>query len=68
MMKQNTIFSDYIAAFSRCYPGKTVTLRMARDGGYWVLINGEKGERPLTEKEITSATRDFNRGYAVPAI
>jgi len=64
----HTILGAYLAAFSRCYPEKEASLKPARGGGYWVLINGERGERPLTTGEIISSTKDFNRGYASPAI
>lgn len=61
-------FEAYISAFSRCYPGKTVEFRRAprhMGGGWWVVINGERGDHPLQLSDIESATKDFNRGKAI---
>lgn len=55
----------YINAFLSCYPQKRVELRPAPrriGGGWWVIINGERGDRPLSDSELESAVRDFNRG------
>lgn len=56
----------YIDAASRCYPQKKWDVRPAynkqgRQVGYRVGINGDYGDRILSEDDLRSATRDFNR-------
>lgn len=56
---------EYIEAFSRCYPMHRVELipTHGKNGpGYWVYINNDRGERPLSDAELRSAIRDFERG------
>lgn len=58
------MLQQYIDAFQRCYPQKTVRVKPAdmRRGGsmsFWVYINGDKGDRPLTTAELESATRNM---------
>lgn len=56
---------SYSSAFSRCYPGKTISFKRAPHSQWWVVINGDQGARPLSLAEIESSTRDFNRGKVV---
>ena len=59
---------QYIAAFSRCYPQKRVEVKAKYRNQQWffkVAINGDDGGRELTEAEMRSAIRDFNRGKVV---
>jgi len=57
----------YISAFQTCYPQKNIRTRFAgtqadRTPQWWVIIDHDRGERPLTEADMKSATRDFQRG------
>lgn len=55
----------YRDAFQRCYPTYTVTFgkTKSRDGGaqYNVILNGDKGNRPMTLTEISEATAALSR-------
>lgn len=51
----------YREAFLKCYPQKTLDFQKARNGCHWVIINGDRGERPLTPEDMAEATRMFNR-------
>lgn len=55
----------YVEAFKRCYPQKTIELKPKKVQGEYrwqVIINSEKGELLLTDEDLQSATRLFNRG------
>lgn len=56
----------YAAAFTKCYPTYAVTFERAKktEAGaarFHVVLNGDKGNRPLTLDEINEATADFSR-------
>jgi hypothetical protein len=60
------MIAEYIEGFQRCYPGKQVELKpkKTREGDirFRVLINREPGDILLSEGDVKSATRLFNRG------
>lgn len=55
----------YKEAFLKCYPQKTVALkrgdrrRVGEVPRWFVVINGDKGDRAYTQEELVAATRDF---------
>lgn len=54
----------YKDAFLKCYPQKTIAFKRSRvrqhePMRWFVVINGDKGDRAFTEEELVSATRDF---------
>jgi hypothetical protein len=59
-MISNKIQSDYRDAFTRCYPGTSVEFKKAKDDGTWIVIDGDKGPRPLTPSEVNEAIEGFN--------
>jgi hypothetical protein len=61
------MIAEYIEAFQRCYPGRSVELKpkldnRTREMRWRVIIDKDPGDILLTEAEVKSATRDFNRG------
>lgn len=56
--KQQTAYAD---AFSKCYPGKSVDFKPGKDGSTWVLIEGDKGTRPLSTSDVLEAVEMFER-------
>lgn len=58
--------AEYIAAFGRCYPHKTIELKAKKMGpGDWrtrVIIDGDPGDVILTDDDMREAIRMFNRG------
>lgn len=61
------MFDAYKQAFLSCYPQKTLEFQRGprQSGGErstWVVINGDKGSRPLLDNEIVEATRLFTQG------
>ena len=55
----------YKQAFTRCYPEKNLEIkprRVRQEMRYQVVINQDKGDLLLSESDMRSATRDFNRG------
>ncbi len=63
MSRVNALQLSYREAFLRCYPQKSLSFAPARNQCTWVIINEERGERPLTPDDMASAIRDFNRGH-----
>jgi hypothetical protein len=63
MQATQNIVKAYTEAFGKCYPHHKLEVRgtRMRDGthGWKVIINGDQGERPLTDSELASATIDF---------
>jgi hypothetical protein len=60
-----TFIDAYKEAFSRNYPHHTCKVTPRRVRGelrYAIIINGDKGDLLLSEEDVRSATRDFNRG------
>lgn len=60
-----SVTQEYQNEFERCYPSHKVELK--RKGGkegmsYFVIIDGDKGERAMTLGEMTEAIRMFKRG------
>lgn len=60
------VLAAYAAAFQRCYPTYTVTFERAKktqDGRaqFHVVLNGDKGNMPLTLDDMIEATANFNR-------
>jgi len=55
--KTQTAYRD---AFSRCYPGKSVEFKRGKDDTTWIIIEGDKGTRPLTNNEVEEAIEGFN--------
>ncbi len=54
---------NYMESFERCYPGERCKIRWShKDQAYWVYIDGNKGDRPLTEDELREAARMLNAG------
>lgn len=54
----------YKQAFLKCYPQKAISFKRMRARQHevprwFVVINGDKGERAFTEEELVNATRDF---------
>lgn len=62
---QITITTSYEEAFRKCYPAHSVRLKPTKlhdgDWGWWIVINGERGDRPLTDRELVEATKSFLR-------
>ena len=61
-----SFLEQYKSAFKRCYPQKTIDHSHAkrRHGEvdkWWIVVDGDRGERPLTEAELRQATRDFQK-------
>lgn len=60
--------AEYIAAFQRCYPHKSIILIPRKVGpGEWrtrVVIDREAGDLMLTDDDLRDATKMFNRGRA----
>jgi hypothetical protein len=61
------MIAEYIEAFQRCYPGRSVELKPKRDNRtreirWRVIIDKDGGDRLLSDDEVKQATRDFNRG------
>jgi hypothetical protein len=59
--------NEYKQAFNTCYPQKKVDVKIFRQRGeniirHRIIIDGDAGDISLTEAEMRSATRDFNRG------
>jgi len=57
----------YISAFKHRYPQKQVKVssfwdQKAHTLYFWVYIDGNRGDRPLSEQELMDATRMFNGG------
>lgn len=57
---------SYIDAFQKCYPSANVSLKFAGKDNkglpkYWVIIDGNKGDRPLTFAEMSEAISAFNK-------
>ena len=52
----------YLEAFERCYPGGRCVVRPAKDECYWVIIDGNRGDRPLHITELREAARMLNAG------
>lgn len=65
------MLQQYIEAFNRCYPHKTVDVvpvRSKKHGEppkYAAIINNNRGDILLSEDDIRSATRMFNRGKSL---
>lgn len=60
------IMAQYAAAFNKHYPTYAVTFERAKktpDGAarYHVVLNGDKGNLPMTMADMEEATRNFNR-------
>jgi hypothetical protein len=59
------MLESYRNAFESCYPQHRLELKrgkMKNGGtGYWVVIDGEKGDRPLSTEEILDAINMFTR-------
>lgn len=57
---------DYVSAFNSAYPQKRCELEFAyRKNGvshYHVVVDGDRGPRPLTEGELREAARGFRAG------
>lgn len=61
------MFEAYKQAFLSCYPQKTISFQRGprMSGGQrstYVVIKGERGDRPLTDNELAEATRMFKQG------
>lgn len=58
--------TEYVEAFTKCYPQKRCEVKNAynKQGmhiGYRVGINGDFGDRILSEQDMREAIRVFNR-------
>lgn len=63
MQNLANVAASYRQGFEKCYPQHRLELRAAtlRGGvpGFHVYINGDRGERPLSEAEMAEAAVDF---------
>jgi len=71
-MKIQQVFADYVEAFKKCYPSAKVVVTKAKRAGkllvdrngfpkYWVYINGDHDDRPLTLDDLITSTADLSR-------
>lgn len=55
----------YREAFNRCYPQHSIDFKKTKVKGggiaYWIVINGDRGEAPLTIEAMQEAIQSFNR-------
>jgi hypothetical protein len=61
----NNIIAQYLEAFGQHYPAMQVQVKPKRVRGdlkFAVLINGDAGDLLLSEDDLRSAIRMFNRG------
>jgi hypothetical protein len=62
------MIAEYIAAFNRCYPHKTVEIKPIQGKKpndplkYSVIIDQQRGDILLSEDDLRYATRLFNAG------
>lgn len=63
------MIAEYISAFQKHYPQRTVSVKPGRkynpitnrkEPVFHVIIDGDKGDRPLTPDELVEATAMFN--------
>ena len=65
---RNSAFDAYKEAFNRCYPAAHVEVKRAGGaarGGepkFNVVINGDRGDLPMTLWDLQEATRAFSYG------
>ena len=62
------LVKKYVEAFQRCYPQtkldvKTKTSRNTGQMVFYVGINGDYGDRPLSESDMRFAIQNFNRPH-----
>lgn len=59
---------DYIDAFLQCYPGKKVEIKKAKKqspnnpAAFFIIIDGERGDRPYSVFELVEATKCLKQG------
>ncbi len=60
-----SVIQAYIQAFGRCYPHHSLKVKPKKMRGelkFAVVINEDRGDLLLSEEDLRSSTRDFNRG------
>jgi hypothetical protein len=65
-MQSNKTVSAYRAAFLKHYPNAKLEITQAvtkrtEPEAFWVAIDGDKGNRPLTYSDMQSAIADFSK-------
>lgn len=59
--KTPAVIEAYKAAFLKAYPQKNISVYGAGKGrGFWVEIDGDRGDRSLTTDEMKEATAMLN--------
>lgn len=65
MQNLANVAANYRQGFEKCYPQHRLELRaVTLHGGFpgfYIYINGDRGDRPLSEAEMASAAVDFLR-------
>lgn len=56
------ILARYQQAFSACYTQHRIEFAQAKPGFNWVIIDGSKGESPLSQNQMLEAIDDFCSG------
>lgn len=67
------ILARYQQTFMACYPQHRIEFAQAKPGFNWVIINGDKGETPLSHDQMleaidnfcTSRTLEFDDGASI---